>query len=293
MDKQAPIFFTIASDESELRGAKLLLESLRQFGGQLSHASFWVFTPPGFSSAIPEAWKNAQFHQIEEVPANPGYFFAAKACAWAQAENSAAKLTHSLIWIDPCCLILNEPQQLVLEGHLKAALRPVHIRNVGQPASQPLDGFWNAIYQQCGATPTTPIHSFVDEQAILPYFNSHCFCVEPQTGVLTRALRNLHALANDAGFMAEFCNDQLHRIFLFQCVLSATYLSLFSVNAIRLLPPGYGYPFHLQERIAPERQLRTLADIPVLVYEEEQNLPLVFERMQPTAAQQAWFASRN
>ena len=75
------------------------------------------------------------------------YYFAGKVCASAQAEELATPGVRSLIWIDPACLIVRPPLLFDLGQSFDAAVRPVHIRNVGLPPGEPLNGFWKKICQ--------------------------------------------------------------------------------------------------------------------------------------------------
>ena len=116
-----------------------------------------------------------------------------------------------------------------------------------------------------------------DEQ---PYFNSHCFSLDPRLKILTKTKENLEAIANNSLFMESCCNDQLHKIFLFQAVLSATITSILGEKSRRILPPDYGYPFHLQDKIKADKQITKMEDMTIMVYEDEQHLKLAFQQLQ-------------
>jgi len=49
----------------------------------------------------------------------------------------------------------------------------------------------------------------------------------------------------------SYLTDSLHRIFLFQAVLSAVITSSLNWEEIRLLTPDYSYPYHLRAKIPP------------------------------------------
>jgi len=275
------VFATLVTDEEDFQAAFMLVRSLRQFGGALKNAPFLIFTQnnPTDISRL-KRLETVELLSVTDNTPQVGYFFRAKICAWAQAEELSTQ-SRSLVWIDPCCLVLREPELLNCGNGIAAALRPVHIRNIGQPISGEIDGFWKDIYNQCNTSIWKDgIESFVDEQKLLPYFNSHCFSLDPRMKILTKTKQNIESLVNNSLFMGSYCNDQLHKIFLFQSVLSATISSLLGEKSIRILPPDYGYPFHLQDKINAEKQFTKMEDMTIMVYEEEQHLMLAFQQLQ-------------
>ena len=293
MEKLPIIFSTFLSDEDDFRGIQLLIKSLRQFGGTHRNSPFWIFLAPTIKkSTVLENLGNTQQFSIEDQSFNPPYYFSTKVTAWVQAEELARQQTRSLAWIDPCCLVLREPSLLILDEKTNAAFRPVHIRNVGQPVEQEIDGFWKSVYQQCNTPQMTWVfESFVDEQNILPYFNTHCFCIDPNLGILEKAKSNLHSLVEDTGFIGEYCSDSPHKIFLFQVVLSATLFEMTSMEHIRILPPDYGYPFHLHKKISPVKRIHQMSEMTIMIYEEEQNLSLAFQQLSISPEIQGWYFS--
>lgn len=293
MDKQPVFFATFISDEDDFSGVQLLIKSLRQFGGTHRNSPFWIFLTPAMKkSKVLENLGNTQQFKVEDQPFKPPYFFSTKVTAWVKAEEMARQQTRLLAWIDPCCLVLKEPSLFILDEKINAAFRPVHIRNVGQPVEQEIDGFWKSVLKQCNTPQVTDsIESFVDEQTILPYFNTHCFSIDPSFGILAKTKSNLHSLVEDTCFIGEYCSDSPHKIFLFQAVLSATLFAITSMEHIRILPPDYGYPFHLQEKISSEKRIHQMSEMTIMIYEEEQNLPLAFQQLSISPEIQGWYFS--
>ncbi len=285
------IFATLITDEDERRGAQLLLNSIRQFAGRYRNSECVVYsTLFDTTNSIHDSSGKTRQIPLTGYPSNALYFFASKVEAWAQAELLLEKQTDTLIWIDPMCLVLREPSDYALLGEKIAALRPVHVQNIGQPARSPLNNFWQSIYNQCN-TPkqTETVNSFVDKKLILPYFNTHSFSINPQLGMLQRTLQNLKQLAADSQFVKECLSDQLHKIFLFQAVLSATLLSGYSMSRIHLLTPDYGYPFHLQMNLSQQNRVEDISKLTVLVYEEPENLVRIFQQMEVPSEFRSWY----
>jgi hypothetical protein len=290
MKNNRVVFATLISDEADRYCARLLIETLREFGGTMSQSRFWVFStnqnnpdPPFISD------EKVDFFPLQDINQENKYYFADKVRAWAQAETYACGQFDTLIWIDPACMVINPPTLFTLDDETKATFRPVHVRNIGQLFGQELDQFWRSIFSQCN-TPQSlfSVISFIDGQEILPYFNTHCFSITPELGVLEKTLCHLTILNSNQDFMNTYCSDKLHKIFLFQAVLAATLLKEISEKQVRLLPPEYSYPIHLVEKISPELAITRLDDLTVMVYEEKSILEASLSNIDISPGMRQW-----
>ena len=265
--KKDILFLSVANQET--RGeTKLMLDSLRTFGGELKDAPFWVF------SSEAENVKSLENHQTRVVPLvleqdGTPYLFERKVTACARAEEMAPAGTEVIAWVDPGVVFTASPQEFLLQPGFDAAFRPVHIRNVGLPPREPQDAFWQGICEVAGVkdVPGT-VTSFVDGQEIRTYFNLHAFSIRPGLGLLQEWLILFRRLVHDPGFQSEACRDEVHQIFLFQALLSVLVASRIGTGRVKILPPTYNYPYHLQERIPPGRKLDTLNQAVCFNYED-------------------------
>lgn len=266
-------FVTVASTTAQTRQARLLIESLRAFGGQWGQAPVWIF--------LKEVGLQPDFSGLGDVSAFPlllpppfrGYPLADKVFACARAEEMAGADAGSLVWLNLDCLIVNPPALFDLGQGCDAAFRPVHIRNVGSPYGEPPDAYWQAIYRQVGVEDAAySVESFVDGQVIRPYYNTHCFSIRPQRELLRAWREHFEQLVTDRAFQAGPCRDELHQVFLHQAVLSALVMKSLGAERIRDLPPEYSYPLHLQDRLPVSRRPGRLNDLVCLVYEDTSPL---------------------
>lgn len=106
---------TLVETAQDLRSARLLLCSLRLFGGPLCHTPAWIFYQPGhplpdLTSALCDL-EPVQFIPLDLDAAAPGsdYPFASKVRACSQAETLAGPQLRSLVWFNPQCLIVAPP----------------------------------------------------------------------------------------------------------------------------------------------------------------------------------------
>ncbi len=273
-------FFTFLGSAGAVPTARLLLESLRAFGGPLSDCPVWVFVAD--PKAVDPARRRLGDVELVLLDKEDGfrpYLFADKVRACAQAEEMAGESVGSLVWLSLGCLVVSPPLLFELGSSYDAALRPVHIRNIGSRSSERLDAFWEGVYRAVGAEDTSyQVESLVDSETIRPYFNTHCFSVNPSKGVLRSWWSHFKALASDREFQAGPCRDELHRIFLHQAVLSALFTKFLDWNRIRLLPDGYSYPLHLHEDVPRSRRAGTLNTLVCAAYEERRDLDALVAR---------------
>ena len=287
-----PVVFLTACQAEDLPAARLMIHSLRRFGGELAGCPVWVFSRDAQACRCLEDERTRVLPLVlpEVLATIP---FGEKAAACAQAEQIAGGQVGTLVWIDPACLVVQPPLGFVLEAGAQAAFRPVHIRNVGLPPGEPLDAFWTGIHQAVGVedTPTT-VTSFVDGQLLRTYFNSHAFAINPALGLMGRWSTLLQSLAGDAHFMASACADPRHRTFLFQALLSTLVAASLGADQVRLLPPTYNYPYHLQGQIAPPQRAGRINALVCLTCEEHSLHPQALSGIGVDEPLKSWLVSR-
>jgi len=256
------------SDEGE-RCARLVIESLRSFGGQLSHCPVWAFLSD--SARLSHALPGLEGVERIPLPINEAYRhypFAEKVAACALAEEMAGPNVRSLVWLSLDCLIVNPPVLFDLGPSFDAAFRPVHHRNIGSLAHEPPDEFWQGVYRalEVSEMPYT-VESFVDGQTLRPYFNTHCFAFNPAMGLGRAWWEYFMTMVSNQEFQAGPCRDELHQIFLHQAILSTLVPKMLKWERVRRLPPEYNYPLNLLNEMPADRRAPTLNSLVNAVYE--------------------------
>jgi len=262
------------SEEGE-RLARIVIESLRTFGGPMRDCPIWAYVldPDRVSRALPGI-KGVHRLSLTIDEDCPRYPFAQKVAACAQAEAMAGPEIRSLVLLSLDCLIINPPLLFDLgqgSGAAPAdvAFRPVHHRNIGSPAHEPPDDFWRGIYRALEVDDVPySIQSFADKQMLRPYFNTHCFAFHPGTGLARAWWAHFKAMVTDEAFQAGPCRDELHQIFLHQAILSTLVAKQLDWERVRLLPPEYNYPLNLLNEMPPDRRAPTLNSLVNAVYED-------------------------
>ena len=283
-------FFTLANDAEDFAQACLMIDSLREFGGQLAGCPVWVFSRQPDILAAREWVERDVIAQPLQVPeVMQGYYFGAMVAACSQAEALAGVGVTSLVWVAPGCLFLGEPGLFDLGEQYDAAVRPVHIRNVGLPRGAAPDAFWRGVYTALGVE-NIPlgVESFVDSQALNAYFNSHAFSVRPILGLMRRWQAYFADLVADSAYQHLACQDEAHKIFLFQAILSTLLATAIPAQRLRLLPPDYNYPYNLQAEIPAGRRATRMESLTCLAYEERSLDPDQIEDISIQPELQGW-----
>jgi hypothetical protein len=273
-------FLLLLKSKKGERLARIVIESLRAFGGRLRDCPVWAFVldPDRVSHCLPGIEGVHRFPLAVDTGCPP-YPFVEKVVACARAEEMAGPEIRSLVWLSLDCLIVNPPLLFDLGPALDraapgaaladAAFRPVHHRNVGSPAHEPPDGFWEGIYRALGVDdmPYT-VESFADGQTLRPYFNTHCFALNPAAGLGRAWWQHFKAMMADEVFQSGPCRDELHQIFLHQAILSTLVANRLPWERLRLLPPEYNYPLNLLGEMHPDHRATTLNHLVNAVYED-------------------------
>lgn len=266
------LFATLITDPAELDAAILLIESKRAFAGALAFSTFLVYSTIDAGNSL-NNYPEVQIEHLETPEILHKCPFGSKVFACSLAEKEAFQQKQTLIWIDPICLLLCPPLELLLQPPVKAAFRPVHIANIGQPVDEPLNHFWKSIFLRTGFPLSDfSLESYVDGRILLPYFNSHCFSLDPSIGICGDWVCVLQEILSDSSF-AQHLAITPYRIFLFQAVLSGVILSKLTQSEIRILPADYSYPYHLQKDIPAAKRAERLEDTTCFVYEEKSPHP--------------------
>jgi len=271
------IFTTLVRYSQEIPHVHLLIESIRTWGGALSGNNIIIFNMnPACVSCTELKAKNVHLIPLELPESLKRVYFGDKVYACARAEELFPDM-DTLIWIDHACLVVNPPVLYETGTSFHCTVRPVHIKNVGLLAEEPLDIFWKTIFEICGVNDTErTVETFVDNKLIRTYYNTHAFAVNPSAYLLRQWLSLFEKLVQDTEYQQAACVDVLHKIFLHQALLSALISVRCNTNNVRILPPEYNYPYNLQDEVPDERKATVLNDLVTVAYE---NRPLDPDKM--------------
>ena len=271
---QPIVFATSVAAPQLLPKARVLVESLRRFGGRYAAAPVWVYAPAEV------VWSgDPDLKAIRGLGATVEAMVVPKAAAWypaagwvfaaAAAEDAAKSVAAELVWMAFDTVVLDEPAALVLPAGKSLGYTPVFHRNVGLLADAPLDAYWTRAYEVTGADPakafamTTP----ADGEAIRTYIQAGCLAVRPERGIL-RAWRDaFNAVAADPAIRAMAEADKPHRTFVFQVALSTSVLARLTREEMMELPATVNYPVFFREMFGGKRDFHDLTGVVTMRYE--------------------------
>lgn len=288
------VFFTLVRSIIERSCARILVDSIRSFGGGMARCPLWLFeVNPQQAPCDSLEREGVRVIPLRMPDTVRHYYYADKVYACAKVEEMAALDVRSLIWINPVCLVIRPPRLFDLGQSFDAAVRPVHIRNVGLPPAEPLDSFWKGVCEAVGVDDIqTTVETFVCGQRIRSYFNSHALAVNPSKGLLRRWFERFEVLVCDEAYQADACQDELHRIFLHQAVLSALLVTQLDSDRIRVLPPDYSYPYNLHRSVPPDRRAAALNDLVCIAYEDRSLDPELMDDIEIREPLRLWLSRR-
>jgi len=270
IDRRIAFLVMVGSAQQE-RDAEMLVDSLRDFGDAYGKCPIYVVqTDPERLPCKGLAARGTQLVPLKMNEKHRNYFFADKVFACAQVEKMVAGRVEALVYMNPECLVLQPPVELQLASSEVAAVRPVHIRNVGSAANEPMNPYWSTVFKACALDPEKvfAVESFVDGQKTRAYFNSGTMSIRPDKGIFQMWCADFEKLLQDEAFQGTIADDRLHRLFLHQAVFSAVLVSKLQLSEIKMLPPEYGYPLHLHDKLPTERRARALNDLVTVIYED-------------------------
>lgn len=248
--KPADLAIVICTESGELeKYSKLLVSSLRTFGGKFKNTPIFSFQPRAglqISNETKSFFKRNRVNHVMRRPLNekyPEYPLANKPFTCAYAENTL-KYKY-LLFLDSDVIILNEPNFIKhLEGH-DIMMRPVDSKNIGVSSSEfDSNHYWTALYAKLGIEKTDKrVISTVDGHEILPYYNSGHILVKRSKSIFSKWKVNFNII------MKEELKPADNIFFVEQSVLAATVVQM--NLSLQEFPNTYNYPIHMQNREMP------------------------------------------
>ena len=294
------IFTTVAYPQQWSEANTLLLvESIREFGGDLSTSPVWCLVPDYGKQPSEQFKERLAALEAELISFNidlevARFFFAADIRAAAIAESMAVGKTDLLAWLSSNTIFLKEPVDFLLGAGKNLGYRPVHHTNVGSLYDKPLDAFWSQVYAYCDVPEERvfPMQTHVDSNVIRPYFNAGIMVVRPDKH-LFKAWHDKFFDVYRAPALAElYGKDERYVIFIHQALLSGIILAMFARDEIQELPHTYNYPLHLFEEDVTEHRPSNLDELVMVRHEDFSRIPEWMDKIPGGEYFKQWIAER-
>lgn len=265
----APILFaSYAEDAGSLENARLLALSLRAFGGAYRDAPIRLYLPEGFAPVESDTLAALRALGVEirtsRWPAGADWFFyGPKPFAAAQAEADAAGKVAILAWLDDDTVVLQEPAEFILPAGKSLGYRPVMHRNIGLLYDDPLDAFWDRVYEMLSvkASSLFPVVTPADGDTLKPYINAGCLAVRPKRGLFAKWADGFTTLYRDS-LLTEMCRqDRRHRVFIHQAALAGAILTHLTRDEMLELSDRINYPIFFKRMFGAKREFNDITNV--------------------------------
>ncbi len=268
------IIATNPEDQNDLQNVLILVESLRTFGGRYRACPVWVFSTDELLQSEKDLVARLKgFHadfKSSQTPAEAlRFFLGRKVFAAAQAEQEATGKTEFLIWMDPDTVILQEPDELLLEDRFSFGYRPVMHQRIGSLYAEPPDEFWTRVYARLSVPPDSvfPVTAPADNAILRAYFNAGLPVVRPERGVFRRWARDFATLYEDPYFQEACRQDRFKWIFLHQVALVGAAFHQVTPREMVLLSDRVNFPLFFKEQFGAEREFDSVDGVITLRHE--------------------------
>ena len=277
----------------------LLAESIRDFGGALSDRPIWFFAPNLGRELSLDTMTCFQGLNVEVIPMEIDqevlkFPFTGHAEAAAMAESKADGNADLLAWIAPNTLVLHEPIDFLLDSNIKLGYRPVHHKLLGLLYDEPLDSFWNLVYNHCGVKEEQifSMKPHVENEPIKPYFNAGLLIVRPERKLFRNWRDSFLNVYRHQDLLELYKKDQRYAIFIHQAILSGVLLSTLEKNEMEELPADYNYPIHLYPEDDTDGRPDSLDDCITLRHETFHQNPDWTEKIPLNHELKQWISDR-
>ena len=274
MEKLIFAYFSDCTDPKDL----MLAASIRKFGESLSDYPIWVLIPKIGANINKEIRNLFLSLDVDLIPFStqnePQFPFITYVLAAANAELLAKKKGLLLAWLGSNTIFFSEPKHFILDENKNLGYRPVHHTNIGSFYDEPIDPFWELVYQNCKVSEEQifPMKTHVDHNKIRPYFNAGCLIVRPEKEVVQSWWNSFKELYNKKYFKDYYNKNYLYAIFIHQAVLSGVILSSIERNELYELPFDYNYPLNLYYNCPFVYRAKNVNELTTVRYEDLEEL---------------------
>ena len=268
-------FGCFASSKNGATKALLLAESIRTFAGEFSGLPFLLVLSLGGEQLTRKQQANidqldVHLLTIELDPDVASFPFAGKVAASAAAESFYAGVSSLLVWMDAGALVINPLDPLLLTKGIQLGYRPVDHLLIGSPYDQPVDPFWDYIYNTCGVRDEDiyPMVTSTDRVQMRPYINAGMLVVRPENKLLQGWRDTFLGIYQDDYLIKHYENQNLYRIFIHQAVLAGCVISGIQQNETIEIPHFVNYPLHMHSEYPKQLQPANMNQLISFRYEQ-------------------------
>jgi len=225
--------------------ARLLISSLREFGGVLKDIHVYSYQPRKGWEVSQETRKFFETNNvtlIEKVlnEKYTDYPFANKILASSHSEQMLKN--EFLVFLDTDMVVLSEPVEFIIPSEYDAVLRPVDSKNIEaeneEDANYP---YWEKLYEIAGVKNLAYVTTSIDKKRIFSYWNSGHLLISNHRNIFQQREEDFRKV------MKHNSQPEDGMFYVEQFVFAAT-ISAMNCN-VKQFSHLYNYPIHLQSKI--------------------------------------------
>ncbi len=253
----------------------LLAESIRRWGGSAAEARIVCLEPrrpTGIERATIRALEGlgAEFHSERLNRDYKSYPIANKIFAGVWAEENLSE--DVVVFCDTDSFFINEPTALELTGG--AAARPVGQKKRGSSGPEdPLDAYWERMYEICGVDGRPFVETTIEETPIRAYFNSGLLAVRREEGVFSSWLGDFRLLMEAKHFPDDGKRN------MDQLSLAVTLARVW--ERVEVLGAPYNYMLRRRPRMPEPARSMPLEDLVQVHYRKWLHVPGFMDELEP------------
>ena len=273
-EKQPIVFTTQVVAPIQLGPVYILVESLRTFGGNLKDAPVLIYVTKDVmksKSNILKALKSMNTEIfISSIPTEASEFpLADWVYTAARIEKECESKAHIVAFIGTDTVILQEPEEYILQENMAFGYRPVFHRNINPHFSQPLDAFWKRAYDlmKINESDVFPMITPADGDTIRPYFQAGCLVFRPEKHLMRMWLENFELLYLDTEINSLCIEDPVKRRFTFQVALTGAVLNTLDQSEMIEFSERINYPIFFKEMFGAKRDFHDITNAATIRYE--------------------------
>lgn len=225
--------------------SKILISSIRQFGGSVKDCPIYSFQPRKSKKISKETILFFEKYYVNfiDIELNKNYDFYPLAnkpmiCAWAE-QNIDSEI---LIFLDSDVVVFNQPNEMIDLGDCDVRLRPVDIKGTGSDGKTDFNmTYWDQLYKHIGVNQRNYVTTTVDAKRILAFWNAGHIVSKRKSGLYCKWKENFETL------ISKKLIPSSGLFFMDQISLAAT-ISAHNMK-VAAFGPGYNYPIHLHHKL--------------------------------------------
>lgn len=280
-DNRHPIIFaTYAEQPYQLYSARVLIESIRTFGGDYKNVPIWLYVTEQLQKDAAETLqKFASLNVVIktcQAPEKARWFPLANVVFMAaQMETDAENQGVVIAMLGSDTVVLQPLDEFVLPKGISLGYRPVFHRNINPLFSEPLDDYWTRAYEIMGIQKSTvfPMVTSADGDTIRPYFQAGCLAVRPEKTIFRKWKEQFTALYSDSLIREMSEQGMKLRIFTFQVALTGAILNNLERTEIMQFSDRINYPIFFREMFGAKRDFHDITNATTIRYEHFFNDP--------------------